>query len=112
MGDNMEFGKNLKAILEFEGIKQKEFAEMLHISPSTMNGYLNDKRQPDFDLVMKMANALNVSVDYLFGGECGDKPVLSESELALLTSFRRMPPEQQKVFMALAKMLADSSGKK
>ncbi len=108
----MEFGKKLKAVLEFEGIKQKEFAETLHISPSTMNGYLNDKRQPDFDLVMKMAHALNVSVDYLFGGECGNSPTLSENELELLTSFRRMPPEQQEVFSALAKMLAEQSGKK
>lgn len=108
----MEFGKKLKAILEFEGIKQKEFAETLHISPSTMNGYLNDKRQPDFELVKKMAEALNVTVDYLFGGGCGNSPTLSESELALLTSYRKMPPEQQKVFSALAKMLADSSDKK
>lgn len=61
----MEFGKKLRSILEFEGLQQKEFADMINVHPSTLNGYINEGKQPDFELVKTIAAALQVSTDYL-----------------------------------------------
>lgn len=104
----MEFGKKLKAILEFEGLSQKEFAERINVHPSTLNGYINDGKQPDFELLKRIAAALEVSTDYLldYGGK-PQGPPLSEEELSLLTSFRGFSQEKREVISALVKMLSE-----
>lgn len=104
----MEFGKKLKSILEFEGLQQKEFAETLNIHPSTLSGYINEGKQPDFELIKKMARTLGVSTDYLL--DFDDKPQgppLSAEELAMLTKFRGFSKEKQDVIISLIKLLGE-----
>lgn len=106
----MEFGRKLRSILEFEGLSQKEFAEKINVHPSTLNGYINDGKQPDFELLKRIAAALEVSTDYLLDYDNGEKPQgppLSEEELALLTSFRGFSREKREVIAALVKMLSE-----
>lgn len=102
----MEFGKKLKLLLEFEDIKQKDFAEVLHLSPSTLNGYLNYGKQPDFEIVKRIAAALKVSTDYLLDYNTKEnEPPLSMKELALLTKLRSLDSEEQEIIYKLAEML-------
>ncbi len=103
----MEFGKKLKIILEFEGIKQKDFAAAVNIAPSTLNGYLNYGKQPDFELVKRMAAVLKVSTDYLLDYNAkGDEPPLTMKELALLAKLRSLNHEQQEIIYKLCDYLA------
>lgn len=60
------FGTQLKNYLDYKGIRQKDFAKKLGINASTLNGYIKNTRQPDFELVKKIASELDVSLDYLF----------------------------------------------
>ena len=104
----MEFGKKLKMLLEFEDIQHKKFAETLNIHPSTLNGYLNEGKQPDFELVKKIASTLGVSTDYLL--DYGDKPhglPLSDRELAMITKFRHLPENKKDVIVSLIEMLSE-----
>lgn len=102
----MEFGKKLKMLLEFEDIQHKKFAETLNIHPSTLNGYLNEGKQPDFELVKKIADTLGVSTDYLLDHDNKPQgPPLSAAELAMLTKFRRFSKEKQDVLISLMDML-------
>lgn len=104
----MEFGKKLKAILEFEGLSQKEFAEKINVHPSTLNGYINDGKQPDFELVKKIASTLGVSTDYLLDhNDKPQRPPLSVEELTMLTKFRGFSKEKQEVIISLIKLLAE-----
>ena len=48
----MAFGEKLLELLEEMEITQKEFAAMLNIAPTTLNGYIKSSRQPDFELVI------------------------------------------------------------
>lgn len=57
----MEFGDKLLLTLNEREISQKEFAKLLNIAPTTLNGYIKNKRQPDFALVKQIAFLLNVS---------------------------------------------------
>ena len=68
-GNRMTFGEKLSELLEERSMTQKEFAKTLNIAPTTLNGYIRDKRQPDFELIKRMSSALNVSVDLLLGGD-------------------------------------------
>ncbi|MBD5129731.1 MAG: DNA (cytosine-5-)-methyltransferase [Ruminococcaceae bacterium] len=103
----MEFGKKLKQILEFEDIRQKDFAAAVNIAPSTLNGYLNYGKQPDFEIVKKMAAVLKVSTDYLldYNGK-ENEPPLTMKELVFLTKMRSLDKEKQELIFKLAEMLS------
>ena len=49
------------------GIKQKDLAAKLNISEKTLSEYLNAKMHPTVTIVARMAQALNISIDYLTG---------------------------------------------
>ena len=63
----MTFGENLQFLLEERDITQKDFASMLNIAKTTLNGYIKSNHEPDFETVKAMAGALHVSTDCLLG---------------------------------------------
>ena len=65
-------GSRLKLKLRQLEMKQKDLAEKLNISISTLNGYITDYREPDIKTLNKLAEALNTSVEYLINGNIKD----------------------------------------
>lgn len=100
----MNFGDCLKSILDDREISQREFARQLNIAPTTLNGYIRNTRQPDFELVKKIADKLGVSVDYLFGTEDNCDYTIEEKELIM--NYRQMNSENRKLFKQLSAELA------
>lgn len=105
----MNFGKKLKQLLEFEDIPFKVFAEMIHISPSTLSGYLNYGKEPSFELVKTIAATLGVSTDYLldYNSNQSGSPPISITELTLLTRLRSLPKEKQEIIYKMAEYLTE-----
>ncbi|MDE7280932.1 MAG: helix-turn-helix domain-containing protein [Ruminiclostridium sp.] len=99
----MTFGEKLSELLEERSMTQKEFARTLNIAPTTLNGYIKDKRQPDFELIKRMATVLSVSVDLLLGGNGFE---LTAKELSLITKLRTLSEDQQKMVYALVNISA------
>lgn len=63
------FKRTLRAELDFQDIKIKELSARTGISPRTLEGYLNARSSiPPADVAVKIAQALNVSVEYLVTG--------------------------------------------
>jgi transcriptional regulator with XRE-family HTH domain len=60
-------GKRLKQLREEHDLLQKELAEKLNISQQTISLYESDKREPDYDMLKKIAEFFNVSTDFLLG---------------------------------------------
>lgn len=58
-------GHKLKELREERGLKQDELAKSLSVSPSAIGMYEINKREPNNELIIKMANFFDVSVDYL-----------------------------------------------
>lgn len=100
----MSFGEKLCELLDERHITQKEFAKTLNIAPTTLNGYIKDKRQPDFELIKRIASTLNVSMDFLLGG--GDGLNLTAKELSLITKLRTLSEEQQQLVYTLVNISA------
>lgn len=48
-------------------LNQKELAEKCGITEATLSRYENDLREPKSEIVVRMADALNVTTDYLLG---------------------------------------------
>lgn len=50
-------------------LKQGEFADKLGITRQSMSNYESGKHSPDIDVIIKMADCLGCSTDYLLGKE-------------------------------------------
>lgn len=61
------FSKILKALMDSRGISQKWLADEANTTEATISRYVNGLHQPNINLVIDIAKALEVSVDYLLG---------------------------------------------
>lgn len=101
----MAFGEKLLELLEERNISQKEFAKTLNIAPTTLNGYIKNKRQPDFELVKKISSILKVSADFLLDNSENSFDVTAK-ELSLIYKLRTLSREQQQVIYDLINITA------
>lgn len=70
----MGFRENLKDELEYQGMKVKDLAEKTQISKRTLDQYLTTTAKiPNVINAVKIAQALNVSVEYLVTGNCSNQ---------------------------------------
>ena len=58
---------NIKNARNLQGIKQAELAESLNVTQATLSNWERGIHDPDSDSLVKMADILAVSVDYLLG---------------------------------------------
>ncbi|BAL84253.1 putative transcriptional regulator [Selenomonas ruminantium subsp. lactilytica TAM6421] len=63
----MSFQNNLRQYREKLGITAKDFAAQLGINYGTYAGYETQGREPKYNVLCKIAAALNVSIDDLIG---------------------------------------------
>ncbi|MFV0618739.1 helix-turn-helix domain-containing protein [Megasphaera sp. WILCCON 0056] len=63
----MPFKDNLKKYREKSGYTAKAFAKTINIAYTTYLTYENQGREPKFDTLIKIADALHVSIDELLG---------------------------------------------
>lgn len=105
----MEFGDKLLMVLNEKNISQRDFAAALNIAPTTLNGYIKNKRQPDFALVKQMAFSLNVSIDYLFDYE-NNNVTLNLCELSLIAKIRRMNENEKQIIIDLVNLIDKRNG--
>lgn len=60
-------GKRLKRKRMEFGLTQEQIAEKLNINRVTYQGYESDKHKPDTDMLVKLADELQLSTDYILG---------------------------------------------
>ena len=63
----MTFGERLVKAREDAGYNQKQLANVLGITPTRLNYWEKNKREPDVYNINQIASALNISADYLIG---------------------------------------------
>ena len=61
------FGKRLREVRKTKGLKQQELADRLGIKRNTYSDWENGKTEPSFESIVKLADLLDVSLDWLFG---------------------------------------------
>lgn len=65
----MTFGGRLKQARARKQFTQSQVAEKLGIDFTTISKYENDRSQPDYDTLLRLAGLYEVSVDWLLSGE-------------------------------------------
>ena len=64
---NTDFGNRLKTVREEKGLKREEVAKAIGTSAAIIGRYERNERTPSIDIAKKLAEALDVSLDYLVG---------------------------------------------
>ena len=100
----MHFKEILKNELEYQGILVKELSEKSGIKKQTLDNYLSTHSCiPHADIAVKIASALNVSVEYLMTGKETKSSAsdFSIEEKKLISAFRNLPEQKKKALLQL-----------
>jgi transcriptional regulator with XRE-family HTH domain len=71
----VSLGKKLKQLRQEKGWSQDEFAFNAQIDGRQVSRYENDRVMPSVDVIIKMAKAFNVSLDYLLIDNMNRRPI-------------------------------------
>lgn len=89
--------KNLKTLRGKKDISQKQLAEEISVSQQSINKYENHDVEPDINILIRMADFFDVSVDYLIGNTDVDRKVervepydLNAEEASLIEDYRSL----------------------
>ena len=58
---------NLKILRQERNLSQQRLADAIEISQQSINKYENENVQPDFSVLIRMADFFDTSIDYLIG---------------------------------------------
>mgnify|MGYP001119709145 FL=1 len=58
---------NIRKLRKSRDLTMKQFGEMMGVSESMISLYENNKAQPDINMIYKMADYFDVSIDFLLG---------------------------------------------
>lgn len=71
-------GKRIIMLRKKAGLTQEELAKKLNVSRSALSQYELGTREPNYDLLLKIADFFEVTADYLLRGEEHYKELASE----------------------------------
>lgn len=77
---------NLRQIRTSRGLTMAELGQMVGLSESAIGHFENGRRKPDFEILLKLGEALNCSVDSILGNNFA----LTNEEEKLLFFFRQL----------------------
>ena len=118
----MKFNEKLTILRKEKGMNMTEFANFLGTSKQVIARYERGENTPKITTVAHYAKMLGVSLQYLINEDCidrsgatsdkkqntPDKLKLTEGEEILLNLFRQIPEDQQKVFLEMGRVYANS----
>ena len=109
----MTIGQRIKLARERKDMTLDEVAKRCNTTKQTIFKYENEiVTNIPYDKIVLLSNALEVSPSYLFGWDekenSPSEPTLTEGEQMLLNLFRQIPEDQQRVFLEMGRVYANS----
>lgn len=105
--DYKELGKRIRAERRKQDLTQEKLAEMADISESFMGHIERGGRTLSIETLAKLANALNLSIEYIVCGEFNYQPDVLPAEIH--GALNQMSNSQRRVFLSMMKTLAANS---
>jgi transcriptional regulator with XRE-family HTH domain len=111
------FKENLRAELDYLDLTVKELSLRTGIAKGTLDCYLGARASmPPADIAVRIANALDVSVEYLVTGEEGKRqksfPLYSPTIRSIIHTILILDEKDNEIILELAKILKIKSGKR
>ena len=92
----MELNESIKMIMVEKGLGQKELSKKANITEAAMSKYLSGDRTPRIDVIVNIANALEVSVDNLLDGQETSINSFEDAKLVLARGIDKLSEEDKK----------------
>lgn len=106
---NMTFGSRILSIRKKQKLAQNELALKIGVYANVLRRYERDKALPSVEVAAKIAQALDVSLDYLSGIANVE---LDSSMITRITEITAMPDEeQQQVYKVVDALIRDHKSK-
>jgi transcriptional regulator with XRE-family HTH domain len=99
------FPEILRRTRDDKGLSQSDLAEKAGMQPSAISHFEAGRRSPSFDNLKRLADALNVTIDFLLGREKEAKPAGPVAE-QLFRDFEKLSAQDQETLSSFAKVLA------
>jgi transcriptional regulator with XRE-family HTH domain len=99
-----ELGNRIQELRKQAGLSQTDLAGKIDLSKSQMIRYENKGVQPPADILNKLADVLNTTVDYLINGNSNEKAQATLKNTELLQRFREvetLPEREQAVLLEI-----------
>jgi transcriptional regulator with XRE-family HTH domain len=87
---NTSFGQRLTEVREAKGFTKDKLGKSINIHYSQIGRYERNEASPSADALKKMANALDVSTDYLMNGTTADLAAENIQDKTLINQFNRI----------------------
>lgn len=106
--------ERLKAIRSQKKVTQKEAADALGISPNTYKNYEQGMREPNNEMLCKLADYFQVTTDYLLGREPQTdamQMLMSQTDVSpetLVRQFDALPDEWQTIVMTIINAMKET----
>ena len=93
---------NLKLLRGEYGVSQQKLADAIGVSQPSINKYENHNIEPEIEILMRMADYFNTSIDYIVGHTHIRRKIeptqphhLNPSEAEMLENYRALSREQK-----------------
>ena len=105
----MKLGDMIAELRIDNGLKQKQLAEILNVSPGTVSNYENEVYYPDVEKIVQLADLFHVTTDYLLGRTDNNiSPELLNKRIAdgkpiakYIHILQTLPEDRQRAVMAI-----------
>lgn len=96
--NNKNLGDRLKQLRKTAGLSQTDLAHKIDVSYSQYGRYELKGVQPPADILNKLADVLNTTVDFLLNGNANEKAQIALQDAELLKQFKEAEnlPENEK----------------
>lgn len=110
--DPLVLAARLKTLMERKGLSQAQLADRADVARSAMNQFLSGERKPSADALVKLADVLVVSADYLLGRT--DDTTLADllqhrNVLELIELFRQLSAADQCRVVEMISLMAKTA---
>jgi transcriptional regulator with XRE-family HTH domain len=99
-----DLGNRIQELRKEAGFSQTELATRIEVSKSQMIRYENKGVQPPADILNKLADVLNTSVDFLINGNTDEKAKATLKNTEILQRFKEvetLPEREQTVLLEI-----------
>lgn len=99
----IQLGKNIRCFRQYRNLTQEGLAERVNISCSYMTMIENGRRNVSLDILIRLANELHVSLDYLI---CADYSLVMKNLSAITSLYEHLQKYSNKDLDGLYHLLS------
>lgn len=104
-------GKTLQTLLDEKDINVNELSKMINVSNQTLYSIIKrDNMKIDFEVLLKICKALNVSVEYFYADYIEVNESNNDKQIDLLVDiYKSLNDDNKKKLLELAQLYANSN---